>query len=110
MEHNQDGAFFWWRAEPANALPPAIVALKPMDLSYNSPKILRNFPGETQVPVVHIRIFGLHATGGRATPYFGFDVVAGTNGQAYEPTPSTGASGNCHNAYRKITDKIYEVF
>ena len=81
-----------------------------MEVRFYSPKVLREFPGETQVPVVHIKIFGLHATGGHATPYFGLDVVSGTNGDAYKPAPSTAASGNCHDTYRKVTDKIYEVF
>jgi hypothetical protein len=111
VEHNRDGTFSWFRHDDTNALPSTIAALNPWEVRYYSPAALRGSSDETKVSVVHIKIFGLHATGGHSTPYFGLDVVSGTNADSYHPHPSSGGvSGNHYDTYRKVTDRIYEVY
>jgi hypothetical protein len=110
VEHNREGAFFWFRGD-TNALPPTIAALKPLEVRYYSPAALRGSSDETKVSVVHIKIFGLHSTGGHSTPYFGLEVVSGTNADSYFPHPgSGGVSGNHYDTYRKVTNRIYEIY
>src|SRR5690242_18104721 len=48
-------------------LPPAIVALRPLLVDYSP-----------EQGCVRMRIFGLHATGGHSTPYFGLEVNTST--------------------------------
>jgi len=110
VEHYRDSAFFWHRFE-TNALPPALAALKPWEVRFYSPAVLQNFKDEPKVAVVRIKIFGLHSTGGHSTPYYGLEVVCGAGVESYTPKPSRGGvSGNHYDSYRKVTDRIYEVY
>jgi len=78
---------------------------------FDSPTVVRGSILETQFLVVHVKIFGLHHTGGRADPYFGLEIVSGTNADRYTPPPSLGgASGNSYNSYRKVADRVYEIY
>lgn len=80
-------------------LPPALAALKPRELKYHP-------------PVMQIRLFGMHATGGHSTPYFGLEVVCGTNNAEYHPNEgnSGGVSGNHHSTFKKVAEGIYEIY
>ena len=110
-ERYQDSQFFWYRHFNTNVLPHSIAALHPWEVRFYSPKVLRGFKDEPQVPVVHIKVFGLHRTGGRAIPYFGLEVVCATNAEGYRPQPARGGvSGNHYDTYNKVTDTIYEVY
>lgn len=105
-----EGGFVWYRGF-TNALPPTIAALKPWSVIYYSPAAMRNYPDESQIPVVRIKVFGLHATGGHSTPYFGLEVVCATNAGSYRPPPSRGGvDGNHFDSYRQVTDTIYEIY
>jgi len=110
VEHYRDKAFFWHRYD-TNALPPALAALKPWEVRFYSPTVLKDFKDEPKVAVVHIKIFGMHSTGGHSTPYYGLEVVGGAGAQSYTPRPGRGGvSGNRHDRYRRVTDRIYEVY
>jgi len=111
VETNRDSGFQWHGSHSSNELPPAIAALRPKEVWYYSPKMVRGSIFETDFDVVHIKVFGLHRTGTRATPYFGLEVVSGTNGAHYTPRPSLGgASGNGYDTYRKVSDRVYEIY
>jgi hypothetical protein len=110
-EHYRDSVFQWHRGFSTNALPPAIAALTPKEVIFYSAKVLREFRDEPQVPVVRIKVFGIHSTGGHSIPYFGFEVVCTTNAESYRPQPSRGGvSGNHYGSYRQVTDRIYEIY
>src|SRR5262249_31764122 len=73
---NESIAWIRWHTNDAPALPPAIAALDPQEVYYDSPKLFGPHSNEPRVPVIRIKIFGLHATGGHSTPYYGLEVVA----------------------------------
>ena len=99
-----------WSSHAAPALLPAIAALKPQQVDFVSPTLLHNGPEESRTPVVRIKIFGMHATGGRSTPYFGLEVVISPSSEGYTPKARPAASGNGHTNYRKVSEGIFEVF
>lgn len=80
-------------------LPPALMTLKPREIRYSP-------------PVMQIRLFGMHSTGGHSTPYFGLEVVCGLNTNGYKPNQgnSGGVSGNQHSTYNKVADGIFEIY
>ena len=72
---------------------------------------MRDVKDDPQIPVVRIKVFGIHSTGGHSIPYFGLDVVCSTNAASYQPRPSHGgASGNNYDGYRQVTETIYERY
>lgn len=92
-------------------LPAAVAALKPKEIRFYPPRLLRDFKDEPQVAVVRIKIFGIHSTGGHSTPYFGLEVPCGTGAERYEPRPSQGGvSGNRHTSFRKVADGVFEIY
>jgi len=110
VERYRDSSFFWHRFE-TNALPSALAALKPWEVRFYSPAILQHSKDEPNVAVVRIKIFGLHSTGGHSTPYYGLEVVCGTGADSYTPNPSRGGvSGNHYDSYRRVTERIYEIY
>ena len=111
VETNRDSVFQWYRGHGTNVLPTAIAALRPSEVWFYSPIAMRGSVFETEFLVVHIKVFGLHRTGGSAIPFFGLDFVSGTNANQYTPRPSLGgASGNGYDRYRKVADRIYEIY
>lgn len=110
VAQHQDGWFDWHRGM-TNYLPPALAALRPWQVRFDSPRMLRRFRDATQVAVVRIKIFGAHSTGGHSTPYFGLEVVSGGGADSYRPSPSEGGvSGNRHSSYSSVTERIYEIY
>jgi hypothetical protein len=106
----QDGGFHWSRGH-TNALPKTIAALNPWEVLFDPPSLMSGSKDKQQTAVVQIKVFGMHSTGGRSAPYFGFEVVSGTNADGYRPsTTGGGVSGNSHHSYAKVTDRIYEVY
>ena len=106
----RESAFFWYTGGP-KTLPSALAALKPQEVRFDSPRVLRDFKDKPQVAVVRIKIFGLASTGGRGIPCFGFQVVSGAGAETYRPSPSGGgAPGNAYTSYRPVTDRIYEIY
>jgi hypothetical protein len=60
---------------------------------------------------VHIKVFGMHSSGGHSTPYFGLEVVTGPGAETYRPGPSHGGvSGNGYRSFKAVTDRIYEIY
>lgn len=111
VKEHRDGVFFYWNHWSTNTLPPALAALQPREIRYDLPVLLREPKDEPQMSVVQIRVFGLHATGGHSTPHFGLEVVCGSGAEGYTPRPSLGGvSGNHYNSYRRVTDRIYEIY
>jgi hypothetical protein len=106
----RDSEFVWFRGT-TNTLPPTIAALNPWSVTFYSPGATRDSSDEPSVPVVRIKVFGIHSTGGHSTPYFGLAVVCATNATSYCPPSSHGGvSGNYYTSYQKVTDTIYEVY
>lgn len=106
----RNSAFVWYRGN-TNALPPTIAALKPWSVIFYSPTVLRDYKDESQIPIVHIKVFGLHSTGGHSIPYFGLEVVCATNAESYHPQPArVGVTGNHYDNYTRVTGTIYEVY
>ncbi len=109
-EQYRDSAFDWHHGA-MNTLPPSLAALKPWEVHFYSPTVLRDFRDEPQVAVTRIKIFGMHSTGGHSTPYFGLEVVSGLGAEGYRPRPSRGGvSGNGYRSYTPVTDRIYEIY
>ncbi len=112
VENHSTEPFSWFRGGSTNPLPQALAALKPIEIRYYPPEMLRNTQHETTAEVIRIRLFGLPSTGGNAIPYFGLEVVCGTNASAYEPQRGSrgGVPGNRHSTFRKITDNVFEIY
>lgn len=110
VAQHRDAGIHWskWMTNPP--IPPALAALDPRDVYYLPPELVRGVSNEPQVPVVRMKIFGVHSTGGRSTPYFGLEVVVGPDFETHRPLPGGGVDGNCHHHYRRVTDRIYEVY
>jgi hypothetical protein len=102
---------FLWSRHNTNVLPPALATLKPQSMSFYPPSISIESNGKDQAAVVHIKVFGMHSTGGHSTPYFGLEVVSGADSNNYAPVTSQGGiSANRHRSYRKVTESIYETY
>ncbi len=89
--------FRWTRSQKneANILPPALAVLKPQEVYCD-------------VSVVHLKIFGMHSTGGHSTPYIGVDVVVGPVGETSQPKLS--AAGHTSRHYSKLSDGVFEIY
>jgi hypothetical protein len=110
METNR-GVFDWYYPKDDLAkLPPSIAALKPQEVMFTPPATFRGSGVDASFLVVQIKIFGMHRTGTRAIPYFGLEVVSGTNADSYTPRPKSAASGNSYATCRKLTNWIYEIY
>lgn len=117
VQTNRDFPLTWdnW-TDRTNALPPAIAALQPMEVMYWPPSVLRGNHINTEFSIVRINIISGHPnTGGRATPWFGLEVVCGTNADGYSPHPIDGvddkqAYGGRYHNYEKMTNGIYEFY
>lgn len=99
-EQHSDGFSSQWHE--TNGLPAAIVALKPLMVKY-----------DPAYGCVRIRIFGIHATGGHSTPYFGLEVD--TSAKGLERKHGTGYDnggviGNYHSTYNQVAEGIYEIY
>jgi hypothetical protein len=111
VESNRESRFDWAFYRDTNGLPPAIAALQPQEVSFDSSQVVHTSISDREPVIVHIKIFGIHRSGLRAIPYYGLEFVSGTNADRYTPRPSEGAvSGNGYDSYRKITNRIYEIY
>lgn len=109
-EQYKDEPFVWFGWD-TSALPDAIAALKPQRVEYYSPKVLRDFSGERQLPIVQIAIFGAHSTGGRDIPTLQLEVMCGQAGEVYQPpTRPRFTTPLTYWRCRKVTDDIYELY
>ena len=92
-------------------LPPAIAALQPKEIRCYPARDLRNSQDAAPIAVVSIKIFGIHRTGGRPIPYYGLEVPCGPGAEDCQPRPSSqGASGNRHSSFRKLSERVFEVY
>ena len=114
VKTNQDGEFLWYKFLDTNPLPPAIAAIQPMEVRYDSPGLLKRAGFKAQFSIVRINVFGSHRTGGRDIPFFGLEVVCGTNADGYSPLSVVVTNGEqfytpYYANYEKMTNWIYEI-
>jgi hypothetical protein len=108
---NENEIFRWARwVTNAPTLPPAIMALQPQEVYYVSSKFHTGVPDEPQIPIVRIKVFGMHSSGGHSTPYFGLDVVTTPSKVDYSPNARRAVPGNGHMDHRKLVEGVYEIF
>ena len=92
-------------------LPSAIAALQPRSIRCLPPKLLPKIGDDIPVAVVRINIFGVHSTAGHSTPYFALEVSCGPGADTFTPGQNgEGVSGNRHSHYRKVADRIFEIY
>jgi hypothetical protein len=99
-----------WHTNDSPALPPILMALQPQQVYYVSPKVLGPLSGEPKIPIIRIKVFGMHSTGGHSIPYFGLEVIATSSPVDYTPKASPAASGNGHLDHRKVSEGVYEIY
>jgi hypothetical protein len=99
-----------WHTNGAPVMPPAILALKPQEVSYYSPKVFGPKSGELQIPVVRVKVFGMHSTGGHSTPYFGLEVIASDSTEGYAQKAHPAVPGNGFEQYRKVSEGVFEIY
>ncbi len=118
-KQNKDVRFQWFGRNGTsfyntNTLPPAVAALKPNEVNFFPIGSSLGGKEKTTVGVVQIRIFGMHATGGNSTPFYGLEVVCSTNVDAdvYKPDLSGGRAvpGNNHSTFKRMTNGIFEIY
>jgi len=99
-QQNTNGFYSHWRQ--TNGLPKAVAALRPQLVEY-----------APQNGCVSIKIFGMHATGGHSTPYFGLEFDISTNSVNYQHGTrydNGGVIGNHHSIANPVADGIYEIY
>ena len=104
---------FVWHSNfsPSNTLPLAVAALGPQEIRFYPPRDFQDLKDYSPVPVVGIKIFESHASGGHSIPYFGLEVACGPGAGAYVPSQNgQRVSGRVELNYRKVTDRIYEIY
>jgi hypothetical protein len=98
-EQNTNGFYSRWQD---TNLPAAIAALRPMIVQYS--------PADG---CVRMRIFGMHATGGHNTPYFGLEVDTSTNSANYKHGSgysNGGVIGSRYSVPERVANGIYEIY
>jgi hypothetical protein len=105
--YSRYGPLIWRGHEMMDGiLPLAIVKLKPLSVflyppnSYDYPFLPKK--DDPEIWVVHIMLFGWPDVNHRK-PYYGFDVICGTEPVSYQPTDSTRSA-------RKMAGGIYEIY
>lgn len=100
---NQPDAYFDWVTRFTNysALPPAIAALKPIEVRSFKDKNLH-------VPVVRIHVLGTAGTDS-SWPYYGFWIVCSENTPGYHPRFEFKAR-NFKGCSRLITNSVFEIY
>lgn len=95
--------FSWPRSDFASTsnLPPAIAGLKPRDV--------REYAAPDEVPIVRIKIFGAHSTGGRSAPYYGLWVLCKPMPADYIPKLDIGGNTMTGKILR-LTNSVFEVY
>ena len=93
---------FYYTHFDTNDLPKSITVLRPLSVMYSAKN-----------GCVRMRIFGIHATGGHSTPYFGLEVDTSTNSMGYEHGTgydNGGVIGNHHSIAKPVAHGIYEIY
>lgn len=89
-------------------LPPIVAALQPKEIRFVPIRTdeFKNLP-----PVVQLKIFGMHSTGGHSTPSYALEVPCGSGAMKYDPAASPFATyGGSHFRFKKIAQGIYEIY
>lgn len=100
---NGQGGFRWPESgfSSASHLPPSIAALKPREVLA--------YADQNGVPIVRIKLFGIHSTGGRSIPYYGLWVVCTPVSSNYIPKFDFGGNTVTGEILR-ITNSVFEVY
>ncbi|HEY6227479.1 MAG TPA: hypothetical protein VI282_10195 [Verrucomicrobiae bacterium] len=114
-KHKDDQYPFSWFRGNTNSLPPSIAMLKPKEVVFYPPRVLRQFDSEGirffgSNVVVRISIFGAHATGGHDQPWLGLDVVCESALASYRVKRLRSTTPLRYWRYRKIVGGIYEYY
>jgi hypothetical protein len=92
-------------------LPPAVASLHPREIRYEPSEFFQNEKPVPHPGVVRVKFFGIHSTGGHSTPYYGLEVPYGAGAGDYLPRPSQGGvSGNRHDSFQKVADRVFEIY
>ena len=114
--HQNDEDEFRWYRDNTNLLPQSIAALKPREVQFYPPSILRQFKSEQSILwfgtniVVRIQVFGLHSTGGRGAPYLGIEVLCEPGLTNYCPQRLRSTRPLRYWRYREVAAGIYECY
>jgi hypothetical protein len=86
-----------------------LASLKPKEVSFLSPELLRQ-SGEGEHPaVIRIEVFGTHSTGGHSVPRYGLLVACDQLPTGYVLQPLTGPV-NVSGVIRPLTNSVYEIY
>jgi hypothetical protein len=107
--------FIWYPGLDNNALPPAMLALKPRSIEFYPRKVLRQFGANGSQwfgsnVVVRLSVFGAHSTGGHDQPALGLDVLCESGVSSYSPEHLRSTTPLRYWHYRKLADNIYEFY
>jgi len=101
LTNQPDGYFVWFMRPNYTNLPPAIAALKPIEV--------RCFVDEKlHVPIVRIHVLGISDTD-RTEPYFGFWIVCAPTPDDYKPKFDFGAR-SFQGKSLLITNSVFEIY
>ena len=82
------------------------IAIRKLSPSYIKFEFTPKVPGTT---VLQVKMFGLLSSGGHSIPYYGLEVVLGSNVASYRP--KKGVNTDIHSwSYRKVAEGVYEVY
>jgi hypothetical protein len=100
---NQPGGYFVWfrRSTNYSDLPPALAALKPIEVRFFIDEKLH-------VPIVRIHVLGISDTD-RTEPYFGFWIVCAPTSDDYKPNFDFG-SRSFQGKSLLITNSVFEIY
>lgn len=101
LTNQPDGYFLWFMRSNYSGLPPAIAALKPIEV--------RCFVDEKlHAPIVRIHVLGISDTD-RTEPYFGFWIVCAPTPEDYNPQFDFG-SRSFQGKSLLITNSVFEIY
>ena len=103
--HEEEG-LRWSRTNDTGLLiPAALKKLDPSDIAYEP----IDKPG-TSINIIRLKIFGNATPGRRPVPYYGFEVVFGSNAANYLPKPRSGVLGEGFSTNQTVANNIYEIY
>jgi hypothetical protein len=103
---HEDEGLRWSRTNDTGLLiPAALKTLDPGDIVYEP----IDKPG-TNINIIRLKIFGTAARGRRPVPYYGLEVVFGTNAADFLPKPKVGPVGEGFTTHQRLAENIYEIY
>ena len=101
LTNNSEGYFLWFMHSNYSELPPALAALKPLQVwCFEDEKI--------HAKVARIHVLGISDTD-RNEPYFGFWIVCAPTSEDYKPKIGLAGRG-FRGESLKVTNSVFEIF